>query len=338
MKKWFLIILGVLALGAGIAALVGWFMISDWASTPMPGSGEQVAVDIPRGSGPKAVAALLAEHRVIADAGDFYDWVRWVERSAGDVKAGELAFRGDMTPRQVLRVLVDGTPITHKITFPEGLRIDEVGALFEIAGLADAGEFEKRARDEKFVRSLGVPHDSLEGFLFPETYQFPKHAELDTILETLVGGYKRTFTEEWRRRAAKIGMSELQVVTLASIIEKETGAAHERAMISGVFHNRLRQNWKLQTDPTVIYAEILASGKFDGTIHRSDLERNHPYNTYRRKGLPPGPICSAGAAALEAALYSTRTNNMYFVSKNDGTHQFCPDLACHNHWVARYQR
>jgi UPF0755 protein len=338
LKKWILILSGVLVLLAGAAAGVAWWWISAWADTPLQGSSETLAVDIPQGAGPRQVAKLLAEHKVIADAEDFYRWVRYIQRASGELKAGELAFRGDLSPNQVLQVLRDGTPITHKITVPEGKRIDEIAAVFEQAGLADAKSFERRARDPQFVRSLGVPHDSLEGFLFPETYQLRKHTPVDEILKTLVAGYQRSFTDAWRQKAKRLGMTELQVVTLASIVEKETGAAAERPIIAGVFHNRLRQNWKLQTDPTVIYAEILATGSYDGAIHRSDLERDHPYNTYRRKGLPPGPICSPGAAALEATLNPERTDYMYFVSRNDGTHQFCADLSCHNRWVAKYQR
>jgi UPF0755 protein len=249
-----------------------------------------------------------------------------------------LAFRDNMTPREALQVLLDGTPYLHRVTVPEGLRIDEVAALYAKAGLADAEQFERRARDQAFAKSLGVPHDSLEGFLYPDTYSFRRGTPLDTILKAMVSAYQKTYRAEWKQRARTLRMSELQVVTLASIVEKETGAAVERPLISGVFHNRLKRGMKLQTDPTVIYAEILAKGSFDGTIHKSDLERNHPYNTYRRTGLPPGPICSPGQAALKAALYPTKTRYLYFVSKNDGTHQFCPTLQCHNRWVNKYQR
>ncbi|MBN2498006.1 MAG: endolytic transglycosylase MltG [Deltaproteobacteria bacterium] len=338
MRKTGLIVLvslaALLLLGAGI----GWLLVSSWASSPKAGSGEPVAVDIPRGSGPLATAQLLADRGVLDDPQAFYRWLRYVERAAGKLKAGELAFRDDMSPREVLAVLLDGTPVTHKITVPEGMRIDEVAALFEQAGLADAAELERRARDPALARRLGVPHDSLEGFLHPETYSFRKHTPVEEILRAMVAGYKAVFTDAWRRQAARLQMSELEVVTLASIVEKETGVAKERSLIAGVFHNRLKKGWKLQTDPTVIYAEILTQGRFDGTIHKSDLERDHPYNTYRHAGLPPGPICNPGAAAIEAALYPQKTDNMFFVSRNDGTHEFCPTLACHNRAVQKYQR
>ena len=132
-------------------------------------------------------------------------------------------------------------------------------------------------------------------------------------------------------------MSELEVITLASIVEKETGAAHERALIAGVFHNRLRKNWRLDTDPTVIYAVLLIRGSFSGNLTWEDLKIDHPYNTRKHKGLPPGPICSPGKDAINAVLHPEKTRHMFFVSKNDGTHHFCPTLSCHNRAVLRYQ-
>jgi UPF0755 protein len=336
-KKAILVILICVVALAGIGAVVIWTMIQNYESAAHQGSGKSVAVEIPKGSGPYAVATLLAENKVIDDPAWFVRYVRYYKRAAGKLKAGELAFRDNMTPEQVLQVLLHGTPVTHKITVPEGLRLDEWARLFEEAGLADAREFETRARDKDLVKSLGLPGDSLEGFLNPETYHFRKQTPVDTILSTLVAGYKKGFTDEYRQRAKELGLSELEVVTLASIVEKETGAAQERALISGVFHNRLRENWRLDTDPTVIYAVLLSRGSFSGNLTREDLAIDHPYNTYRHKGLPPGPICSPGHEAIKAALFPKKTKNFFFVSRNDGTHHFCPTLSCHNAAVKRYQ-
>jgi UPF0755 protein len=263
--------------------------------------------------------------------------LRYYKRAAGRLKAGELAFRDNMTPEEVLQVLLSGTPITHKITIAEGLRIDEVAHIFGEAELADAQAFEAKARDPVFVRSLGVPATSLEGFLYPETYHFRKQTPVEKILKTMTANYQKVFTEEWKERAESIDMTELEVLTLASIVEKETGAPRERALIAGVFHNRLKKNWRLDTDPTVIYAVLLTRGKFNGNLTREDLQIDHPYNTYRRKGLPPGPICSPGAEAIKAVLWPKKTRHMFFVSKNDGSHHFCPTLSCHNRAVERYQ-
>jgi UPF0755 protein len=338
MKKGILIGLGILVLLAGAATLITFLWARSYATTPMVGTGVTVAVDVPAGTGPKKAAGLLAEKKVIDDPELFTLYVRYYRRAAGELKAGELAFRDNMTPEEALQVLLEGTPITHKITIAEGLRIDEIARAYDQEGLADAGAFEKRAREPEFVRSLNVPGDSLEGFLFPETYAFRKHTPLDEILEDMVAQYRKVYTPEFAERAKVIGMSELEVVTLASIVEKETGAPQERPLIAGLFHNRLKQNWRLDTDPTVIYAEILATGSFDGKVHETDLKRNHPYNTYLHKGLPPGPICSPGAEAIKAVLWPAQTDYMFFVSKNDGTHFFCKDIHCHNQAVAKYQR
>ncbi len=337
MKKTLLVIAVALTGLAGVFALVGWLMMQGYQSTAHEGEGALLPVIIPRGAGPKTVAKILASQQVIDDPVWFERWLRYAKRSAGKLKAGELAFRDNMTPEEVLQVLLDGTPVTHKITIPEGLRLDEWAALFEQAGLAKARDFVAKARDADFARSLGLPGKSLEGFLFPETYQFRRQMPVAKLLETLVAGYQNAFTAQWRERAKQQGMSELQVVTLASIIEKETGAAHERGIISGVFHNRLREDWRLDTDPTVIYAVLLVRGKFNGNLTRADLGIDSPYNTYRNKGLPPGPICSPGKDAIRAALYPQATKNFFFVSKNDGTHHFCPTLSCHNRAVRRYQ-
>lgn len=338
MKKWILLLLAGLLLILGGLALAFYLWLLPYSESPHPGSGVTIAIDIPAGSGPRQTIELLAKNQVIDDPQLFYRWARHYKRASGKFKAGELAFRDNMTPDEVLTVLLEGIPIMHKVTIPEGLRIDEIAGIFEAAGLADAAQFEKMARDPAFARRYGLPGDSLEGFLFPETYQFQKHTPLATILETMVGQYQKIFSPVFRERTSELGWSEQQTITLASIIEKETGAPEERPLISGVFHNRLKKGWPLQTDPSVIYAIVLSRGYFGGKITKADLNLDHPYNTYRYKGLPPGPICNPGADAIRAALYPENTPYMFFVSKNNGNHQFCPDLACHNQAVSHYQR
>lgn len=337
MRRAIIVVLVCLLLIAGIIGVVFWGMIGSWENAPMKGKGATVAVMIPKGAGPQKVAELLEEHEVVGSAGWFYRYVRYYKRAAGQLKAGELAFRDDMSPKEVLEVLTHGTPITHKITVPEGLRIDEIAALFAAQDLADAEEFKKLAWDKNFAAELGVPGASLEGFLYPETYHFRKDTPTKKVLGTMVESYRKVYNDEFRKRAKELGLSELEVVTLASIVEKETGAPQERAHIAGVFHNRLQQNWRMDTDPTVIYAVLLKRGSFDGNLTREDLEIESPYNTYRNKGLPPGPICSPGKAAIEAALWPEKTKHMFFVSKNNGTHHFCQTLSCHERAVQRYQ-
>ncbi len=336
--KRLLLILGVLLGLLILAGIVSWLWIESRANRPRSGTGRQVAVEIPTGAGPKKVAQLLERAGVIEDAGFFAFYVRHIRRAAGSIKAGELAFRDDLSPRQALEVLLEGTPMTYSITFPEGLRIDEAAAMLEREGfIADASEFVRRARDPKVARSLGVPADGLEGFLFPDTYRLRHRMEPLEIMKVMVERYRTVFTGDWRRRARQIGLDEFKTVILASLVEKETGAAEERPLIAGVFHNRLRDGWRMDTDPSVIYAIVLIRGSFSGNLTRKDLEMDHPYNTYRHRGLPPGPICNPGREALQAALYPKESGYYFFVSRNDGTHEFCDTLACHNQAVKRFQ-
>jgi UPF0755 protein len=180
---------------------------------------------------------------------------------------------------------------------------------------------------------MGITADTLEGYLFPDTYYFPSGLESKSIITAMVKQFRIAFKPEWQTRAEELGMSVHEVVTLASIIEKETGAPEERPLISSVFHNRLKKGMRLETDPTVIYG----IPDFDGNIKRRHLNTYTPYNTYKIKGLPPGPIASPGAAALEAALYPAQSKYLYFVSKKDGTHQFSATIKEHNAAVRKYQ-
>ncbi len=337
MKKRILVALGCFVFLLLVLALLGKLLIDQYGKAPRSGNGQTIVVDIPPGLGPRAISGLLAQKGVVEDGTTFYRYVRYVRKVNARLKAGELGFRDNMSPDEVIKVLMEGIPITHKVTIAEGLRMDEIAIVYEQSGLVKADDFLARARDPAFARSLGLPASTLEGFLYPETYHFRKRTPVDEILSTMVQGYRRVYTPELQKRARVMGLSELQVVTLASIVEKETGAPHERPLISGVFHNRLKKNWRLDTDPTVIYAVLLSRGHFDGNLTRSDLSLNHPYNTYRRKGLPPGPICNPGGSAIQAALNPAHTDAMFFVSRNDGTHRFCPTLSCHNQAVETFQ-
>ena len=226
----------------------------------------------------------------------------------------------------------------YRFTIPEGLRMDEIAPIIGATTLCSADDFLKLTRDPAMAKKAGVPGQSLEGFLFPDTYTVMRSAGCPGIVQLMVN----RFREEWRKaeaqRAADVTLNELQAVTLASIVEKETGQSAERPRISCVFHNRLRRGMKLQTDPTVIYALLLANDfQWDGNLHKTDLTFAHPYNTYSVKGLPPGPICNPGAAALQAALNPAQCNDLFFVSRNDHTHVFCPDFACHERNVRKFQ-
>ena len=200
--------------------------------------------------------------------------------------------------------------------------------------LANEKEFLLLAKDPAFIQALELDVRSLEGYLFPTTYRFAKYSKPENMIRTMVAFMSKAVTPERRARAAELGMSVHEVLTLASVIEKETGAAEERRLISAVFHNRLRRKIPLQSDPTVIYA---LEG-FDGNLRKRDLGVDSPYNTYRVRGLPPGPIANPGLESILAALYPAKASYLYFVSRNDGTHHFSSTLAEHNRAVDKYQR
>jgi UPF0755 protein len=187
------------------------------------------------------------------------------------------------------------------------------------------------------MRKLGVPATTAEGFLYPDTYVLPKGRKPASIVTEMVEHFKVAYAKVKAEPGADASLNELKTVTLASIVEKETGAASERPHISCVFHNRLRIGMRLQTDPTVIYAVLLATGNFDGNLTKANLQTPHPYNTYTNYGLPPGPISNPGLAALEATLHPMQCKDLYFVARGDGTSVFCPDLVCQNRNVQRYQ-
>ncbi len=329
----------VLTLGAAGAAWWQYQQVVEFSERSVAPAKEVVVV-IPKGAGPRDISRRLAASGVVGDEKLFYWFVRYVERPQGGLKSGEYLFRAGVqqSPRLIVERLLKGEVLNTKVTIPEGLRIEEQAQFVAAAGIGDGAEYVRLARDEAFTRSLGVDGKSLEGYLFPDTYLVPKTTSTQAMLKLMVERFQKAWKEAEAQRSPDVKLDPIQAVTLASIIEKETGQADERPRISCVFHNRIRLDMKLQTDPTVMYAAFLATGRWDENIHRSDLERVHPYNTYAVKGLPPGPIANAGEAALKAALRPMTCNDLFFVSKNDGTHVFCPDLACHEANVEKWQR
>lgn len=336
-----LAILGVVLLLAGAGAGGLWFYRKqqlDAFSTQAFGPPEPTTVLIPPGTGPRGMAQLLAQGGVIRDADLFYRLVRR-DNAGPKLKAGEYEFGGPLTPVEVLARVVSGQVKVYRFTVPEGLRVEEILPLLPASGLKlSLSKLNALSTDPAFLDKLAVPAPSLEGFLHPDTYTFTRSADEKTVLSKMV---TRTL-EEYRRadaqRSPEVRLSLMQALTLASIIEKETGAEAERPRISCVFHNRLKQGMKLQTDPTVLYAMKLLRGQFVKNITLADLRTDHPYNTYTRTGLPPGPIASPGALAIQAALNPLTCDDLFFVSRNDGTHVFCPDLKCHNAAVEQWQR
>ncbi|MBI5527676.1 MAG: endolytic transglycosylase MltG [Deltaproteobacteria bacterium] len=298
----------------------------------------EVVVEIPKGATHKTVADLLARQGVVRNGKFFYYYLRYLVRFEGmrDIKAGEYLFKSGTTPREVAAKLFKGEIHTYKVTIPEGLRYDEIAEIFAARKLADRERFIELCTDRVLIKSLGLEADSLEGYLAPETYTLAKGLPTEQVVRMLHKRFRDVFDRHGLALSGK-GLSMHQAVTLASIVEKETGAPEERPLIAAVFSNRLKKKMRLQTDPTVIYGILRTKGAFDGNLTRKDLETPTPYNTYTIPGLPPGPISNPGAAAIEAVAHPAESDAVFFVSKNNGTHVFCPDYACHLKAVQKWQ-
>ncbi|WP_300669086.1 endolytic transglycosylase MltG [Desulfoluna sp.] len=251
------------------------------------------------------------------------------------IKAGEYRLSGSMTPEAILSSLTRGKVHLHKLTIPEGYTVSQIAKVVEQNGLGKAERLSQLCFSKKFIHRMNLPKGapSLEGYLFPETYFFEKGTTEEAIITAMVKRFKSVFTPQLQTDGKALGLTPNEVVTLASIIEKETGATFERPLISSVFHNRLKKKMRLETDPTVIYG----IKDFNGNITRKDLRRKTPYNTYVIRGLPPGPIASPGLAALTAAVRPEKTSYLYFVSKKNGTHHFSQSLKEHGKAVRTYQ-
>jgi len=327
-----LIILGAIVFAVGCAAAAAYLELKTYAVTPASPSTEEKVILVGSGQPVSATAEILFRHGLIQSPLKF----RLLARLQGydrRLKAGEYGLKASMTPLDILAILGRGQVKLYKVTLPEGLTVQQIADAVEKSGLGNAADVAARAADPAFARSHGIPAASLEGYLFPDTYLFPRGASADAILTTMLQRFRSVFSAEWEQRAAQIGLTVHEVVTLASIIEKETGAPSERPLISSVFHNRLKKGMRLETDPTVIYG----IRDFDGNLTRKHLETFTPYNTYVIKGLPPGPIASPGKDALEAALYPAPAGYFFFVSKNNGTHHFSSSFEEHQNAVQRYQ-
>lgn len=280
----------------------------------------------------KTTADILFQSEIIRRPSYFYLYARAMGL-ARRIQAGEYLVSGAMTPRQILEIMVSGKIYLHKITIPEGYNLKEIAAEFAAAGLASESLLLRVAKDPQFCRGWKIDADTAEGYLFPDTYYFPKGITPEKILSTMILRFRQVFTPEMAKQAEKTGLSIHQAVTLASIIEKETGSDSERPLVSSVFHNRLKRRMRLESDPTVIYG----IDDFDGNITRRHLTTPTPYNTYTRQGLPPGPIASPGARSLLAAVDPVQSEYLFFVSRQDKTHQFSRTWEEHLQAVRKYQ-
>ena len=302
------------------------------ASKPADTEPLQQVVIVKPGQGFLVFSAKLHKMGIIDNLNEFklFAYIKGYEKS---IKAGEYILSSAMTPEEILEIVVNGKVRLHRFTVPEGYNLRQISRIVAEAGFGTEADFLRAATDADLVHAKGIDAETFEGYLFPDTYYFPKDARPEDIISTMVKRFRAIFKPEWKNQAEILGFSLHQVVTFASIIEKETGAAFERPIISSVFHNRLKRRMRLQSDPTVIYG----IKDFDGNITRKHLATTTPYNTYRINGLPHGPIANAGIKAIEAALYPADTKFLYFVSKKDTTHKFSANIRDHNIAVRKYQ-
>lgn len=313
-----------------LAALAGGFAVVR-LNSPYQGFQGETFVDIPRGSSSAAISRMLVSAGVVSSRWDFL--LARIAQRGRVLKAGEYRFIRPASAVEVYSRIARGDVFYYELVVPEGRNMFDIAASAEKLGLFPADEFLSAARDSGLIRDLDPRAPTLEGYLYPDTYKLSRH----TTPEQLCRRMTNRFREAWRGLRAEA--SPHDAVTLASLVEKESKLDSERPLIAAVYHNRLRIGMKLDCDPTIIYAALLAD-RYRGAIYRSDLDRDAPYNTYRRPGLPPGPIANPGLHSLEAALHPAESKALYFVLRPDGSggHQFSADLAGQEQAVARYRR
>jgi UPF0755 protein len=327
------IVVLLLVVAGAVAAALSLHRLSQ----PFQGySAAEQFVDLQPGDGTPAIARKLVDAGVVRDRWSFR-LALWRTGAARRLKAGEYRFDRPLSPLEVVEKLARGDVFLRSVTFPEGLTIREMARIFESRGLGSAAAFVEAARDEApLVHGLDPAARNLEGYLFPETYSLSRHAGARELVRVMAGRFLQVFTAELQDAVRRRGLSAREAVTLASLVEKETARAEERPTVAGVYLHRLEIGMALQCDPTVIYALELKN-QYRGNLTRDNLLVDSPYNTYRYRGLPPGPIAAPGRASLEAVANARDVDYLYFVSRNDGSHVFARTLDEHNRNVHEYQ-
>ncbi len=319
------------ALLLGGAAIFGvlFYYVQHW--TP-PAEVYPAEIRVAQGESLAAVTRKLSERRLIPGSWLFTLWAR---STGGEKKIhqGLYRFEAPVSPGEVLDRLIHGRGIFQTVTIPEGFTLREIAGLLAKLQIADENEFLAHAEDPELLRSLDLGGRGLEGYLFPSTYHFTPDTPEKDVIAAMIEQFRKSSLPLLTQYDGVALLNPYQVLTLASIIEKETGIDAERPLVSAVFHNRLKRQMPLQSDPTVIYG----IRGFDGNLTRKHLQDATPYNTYRIPGLPPGPICNPGLSSIRAALRPAPVAYLYFVSKNDGTHVFSETLDEHNQAVKTYQ-
>jgi UPF0755 protein len=322
----------LLAIPAGLAAWAWWRL-----EQPYKGYREaEKLVRIEPGMGGLQSLRRLEREGVLADAQTTRLYLA-VALGGRPIQAGEYLFDRPLPATAVLRKLIAGDVATRSVTLVEGLTLEETAAQLVKAGMGRRDRFLRAMNSPRLIADLDPEAQDLEGYLFPDTYRFRRGATEPEIVEALVQMFRRRFARDVRPRLADPRQSVRHVVTLASIVEKEVGAASERPLVAAVYRNRLDKRMGLYADPTIIFA-LKKMGRWDGNLSKSDLRLESPYNSYRYAGLPPGPICSPGLVSLAAAAAPAAVPYLYFVSRNDGSHAYATTEAEHDRNVERWQR
>lgn len=317
--------LGVLCL---IILLIGVSL-----TLPPASSEEVVNFDVPAGSNSRAIAKQLIKEKLIRSERAFRLAVRY--RGTGkNLRAGTYALRRNMTLWDLLNEFEKGQVTLVRWTVPEGLTTSAIAELWEMSGFGTAEAFRRASESPDLLKRYGLTEKTVEGYLFPNTYKFAKGTTTEKVVEMMLDEFKQQWTEKFDAEAQNLGRTRHEIVTLASVIEKEAQSKPERPRISSVFHNRLTRKWKLQADPTVLYA----LGNPERPLTRTDLQVDSPYNTYKYKGLPPGPIANPGIDSIVAALRPEKTEYFYFVAIGDGKHHFSKTLSEHNRMIRKMRR
>lgn len=323
----FLRVLGIFALLALVIAGYAIFRLNH----RYQGFSGAIFLDFPHGTSTSSIGRQLADAGVVGDRWDF--WLARLVEHGRKPQAGEYRFDKPATPLEIFDRLARGDIFYYELVVPEGKNMFDIAAAIQSLGLFPADRFLAAARNPALIRDLDPHAPTLEGYLFPSTYRLSRHTTPEQLCRTMTG----KFREVWR--GLNTPADPHQTVTLASLVEKEGKLSGERPLIAAVFENRLRTGMKLDCDPTTIYASLL-DGRYRGVIHRSDLDSENAYNTYRHAGLPPGPIANPGIASLEAALQPAPSEALYFVLRPDGSggHEFNHTIAAHQAATARYRR
>jgi UPF0755 protein len=288
-----------------------------------------VRLDIHSGQGAWEITKILQKTGVISNAGTFIT-VAALTGKAKHMQAGAYVFEGNHVPLDIMNILFRGKTLRYRITIPEGYTVYQIGEVVSKTGLLSKDSFVRSTRSKQTTDFFAVPAHSMEGFLFPDTYYLTPHMTPLEIMAKMIERFRSVYTPAMEQRSKVLGMSKLEVITLASLIEKEAFAPLEKPLISSVFHNRMILSMRLQSDPSAVYG----IDGFTGKIGPDDLLRESPYNTYRHEGLPPGPICNPGLDSIKAALWPAKTEYLYFVSKGDGKHVFSRTLQEHNRAIS----